>query len=359
MFAKSLSQTIVLTFFLLSSSRLPANAETQCPAPEQDLEKAPLRDSKKPERLRNETEDCAAESYFPFNPAPRCPVKEAKQSQDAWYSKTLDILRNPCCGPRDSAEKSPFAETIFMRENFLPRISDDVRKSIVAATISKDPDVVMDVTKSARSSDSAIERFSTNLVAAYALAKIDISNNIDTVSHLIEQLQKDINSIDYSTADVNFLSALLASARGQNKEALAQLDEALEKEKFFYNAALLAARTKLAEINNKPLIIRSQCRRNYKKLFNYLAVVLQVRPCPRQAVHAEIYLERGSRITTANGPLLAAKAYLAIVARKPAVAPGFIAKFLESADAPCQHYIQGKLGELLIEERSMNAPTGN
>jgi hypothetical protein len=75
--------------------------------------------------------------------------------------------------------------------------------------------------------------------------------------------------------------------------------------------------------------------------------MLALRPCPRQAVHIEVFLQRSFRKPETSAGLSAARVYLAILARQPQKAQDIFEDLTESDRLRCPKAIMQPLEDLV------------
>jgi len=159
-------------------------------------------------------------------------------------------------------------------------------------------------------------------------------------------MRNDAAALPYPSADIDFLSAHVALADGSPGKALAALDGALAKEPAFFAAAALAVRIATSEIDGRRHV-PAACRDGYSRLFEYLARLLDVRPCPRLAVHVENYLLSHLADPSQSPAFVSAQVYLALLARRADAARARLDALKALPRFSCQAEVAAELEETL------------
>jgi len=93
-------------------------------------------------------------------------------------------------------------------------------------------------------------------------------------------------------------------------------------------------------------------------LFEYLARLLEVRPCPRLAVHVENYLLSHLADPAQSPALIGAQVYLALLARRPDTARASLERLKALPRYSCQIDVAAELEETLGVASSHGTKTG-
>lgn len=268
---------------------------------------------------------------------------QSSEPEPCWVCDTL--RRQLACGGTcaHSSAHAPAGESVFLRRSVSLRLTEPVHRAIVAARISQSASFALEVTSAARRSPDAVERFAAAISAAYVLLKADASTHRQGILDLVSQLRQDEPAIGFSTADVDFIEATVAARDGAAARALKLLDAAVAKEADFFAALALAASLQLGETREALRQSATRCQAAHGRLFRYLARLMDTRPCPRQAVHVEVFLARQMREPQKDPVLAAAQVYLAVLARQPDRARSALERVRSATDHRCHQLVVDQL----------------
>ena len=281
---------------------------------------------------------------FPVTTIERERCRERPVKPPCNFCKVVECQLSRECGQGGGRSAAPTADTVFARRGREPDLPPNVRKALIAATLSQKPQLALELTASARSDPSPPIRYAATLTAALVILKSDQASHRAALEGLVSSLMRDAEGLPFPAADAEFLTAQIAAADGKPGKALQALDAALRKEPGFFAAAALATRLQAAQIDAERTS-GSACRQGFAKLFGYLARLLDSEPCPRLAIHVENYLLTFFADQRSSPAVLAAQVYLALLARRPPAAVERLEALSAAPRFDCQREVVEELSE--------------
>jgi hypothetical protein len=301
------------------------------------------------------TTGVSARQLFPIDLSPRGPEEELScgdcgtdSGGEDFVSVALEQLKRGCDPLADqSLGGNPYADSIIGRLSPSLAFDESQHQAMIAATLSQDPDLAFEYTAGLRESADPSLRYVGWLVPAYVVAKARRADYLERLGEILPRLARESSGLP--STDLDYLEAVLASGRGDDAAALSHIERALKTEPRFFNAILLGLRLRMETAVQAGSLGYRACDAAYRGLFRGLLALVDLTRCPLQASQSEIYLARMLRDPAISPPMLAARVYLGLMARKPKLARTALEHFDAIAELSCKRSISRALHRLLSE----------
>lgn len=278
-----------------------------------------------------------------LSPPPAPPEPQQRSALAAAAAEQVRLGCDPMA--QASATRNPFADTVIGRASLRLAVSEDQHRGIIAAVLSQDADYAFAQSASLRTADDNGLRYLGWLIPAYVLAKAQPQGYSVRLTGMLSSMTPLTERLPFSSADLDYLAAIAAEARGDPAQARLHIDQALLKEPDFYNAIVLGLRLRLLAITTSLKRYR-RCQSAFDALFVELLRLVGLTRCPLQASQSEVYLRRFLGDPARNPAFLAAQVYLGVIARKPEHAAAALARFDKLPAFACKAPVSDQLHAL-------------
>lgn len=291
-----------------------------------------------------------ATSNFLIDISPHFDHQQAPQAAAAsgFVARAIEQIELGC-DPRGGADpgENPYADTVIGR--ITPEITFDVdeRRAAIAATLAQDSNFAWSETAVLRASEVPGVRYLGWLIPAYAIAKAQRPGYLDTLSRLLPSLRQVAGTVHFSSADVDYLAAVVLNGRGETTQALGKIAAALAEEPQFYNAILFGMRLQIATIGKGGFSSYRSCAAAFDGLFDSLLTLVGLTRCPLQASQSEIYLRRFLVDPMHNPAFLASQVYLGLMSHKMDFSRKALDRFDTRVEIPCKKSVSDRLHQLI------------
>jgi hypothetical protein len=248
------------------------------------------------------------------------------------------------------------ADTVFMRyPNLLPKTSPEVLNQFAAASVSQNIDFKISLLESLIRSTSGVIKYRALLQLTIAILRSRAAN----YQARLPQYLQGMETIDLSTnpqaelikSDLSFIRAYLAFKQGDIENGLRQVNRAIVQDPKMLNARLLHTGLMVRQFDSQYRIgIRSsrQCHRLIDELFHSAGDIVDLSPCPHQAIAFALELDGWTKQSQVS--ILIAQAYLYKIARQDAYLSKLIErnipKKLDRLPSACTRYLLYTLNEI-------------
>ena len=303
----------------------------------------------------------SARALFPLDISPLASVEDrgARNREEGAGDFVAEALAQLDLGCDPLADQSlggnPYADSVIGRIGPELSFGEDEHRLVIAATLSQDPGQAFEYTAALRASSDPALRYVGWLVPAYAAAKSDPDTSRERLPELLRGMEREAPT-GLSVADLDYLRAVRDADRGDHGAALDHVERALSAEPQFFNALLLALRLRVVAAERDGARGFSACDAAYRGMFAHLVTLVGLTRCPLQASQAEIYLRRMFRDPEHAPSLLAARVYLGVLARRPALAANALERFDRVAEVSCKRGVSVALHRLLDEAARRSSP---
>lgn len=277
-------------------------------------------------------------------PCQRSGARATPAHQCEFCSKLSELVRRGCSV--ETANYSPYADSLFGRHDLAARFSEDARRRIMAATLAQDADIAQELTAPLRAAAEPSLRYAGNVVAAYAVLRSDRSDRYVLMNRFLAEMSTDETASGLPAADLYYLRALVALDNGQVADADKAAEQAVFLEPRFFSALALSVQLQLATTINATHSDSRTCYAHFRTLMVRMQRVMDLSPCLTLAAHLEVFLARRLNEPYEQGAFSVVQVYLALVSRSPKFAENRIAKF-ETAKSSCRTPVSLELRQWL------------
>lgn len=289
--------------------------------------------------------------YRPLPPAPKwavfCRIKKQIKEQ-----------RCICTSKKTQTDVEVSADTVFMRyRNLLPEtISPKVLNQFAAASVSQDIDSKISLLESLIQESNGVIKYRAYIQLAMAVLRSRAKNYQVRLPQYLQAME----TIDLSAhpqaellkSDLSFIRAYLAFERGDIEKGLQQINRAIVQDPQMLNARLLHTALLVRQFDSMYRAgIRNsrQCHNRIDELFHSTGNIVDLMPCPHQAIAFALELDgwtkKQNRVST-----LITHAYLYKIARQDTYLSKLIEQNipekLDRLPSACGNYLLAILNEI-------------
>lgn len=211
----------------------------------------------------------------------------------------------------------PYADTIFLRRGVDLPLSLEERRSLSLARLAQDPQVAETLLEPLLQSDLPDVRYAAALHLMLAVQSTQDNLAHTAVARSMKLMAAEAENISYPASDYLVLAAALEESKGNEREAIALLELAVDVDRRSYPALLALLTLHMEKARRNQTQGRTICRNAFNDVFSTLGQLLDLEPCRSQAAHTGVLLAREVSRPDQDAPYLAALAYLSTLSRRP------------------------------------------
>ena len=253
-------------------------------------------------------------------------------------------LSRGCVGRLDDA---PAADVVYLRQPGRYELPDATAAILSRAYAAADLAVATRQIAPLLSSDQADDRYAGGLFLAQRSLSLGAGFG-DVFQRGMSVMSAASEETSLPTSDADFLAALEARADGDRRAARDAIDRALTKEPRYLNALVIGLDIAVEEALKQQRRGRALCSRAYGDVLSYSAALMELSPCAHQSAHLDVFLTRQHADPDQVGPVLAARVYLMLIARRADLAEGHLRTLSQLQGVSCRSAVASQL-ERLIE----------
>ena len=231
------------------------------------------------------------------------------------------------CGSA-TAESAVFGDLLFMREGARGRgLDPEFERHLAAAYLSQDP-----ATARAHLAPDLAGSRERRALALTALAQIALRADASEADDSLAEARRAADAAGLVLADLDYLGAVRALARGDVDAARDSIDAALAAESDFFNARFLGLIVSLRRWTRGG---QRACAATLDAIFDDLSALLALSPCPVHAAYVDATLSTMRHVPADAVPVALIRFALALNANNPVAVAGARIRLEESrASAP-------------------------
>lgn len=230
--------------------------------------------------------------------------------------KLAEQLERGC----SATEDAPYADTIFLRRGLDLALPETVRARLALSALAETPSGAETVLGPLLSNTDPVTRYAAAVQLALVASRADALDA--PAGARAREVFAGIDTLPFPRSDALFFEALWLFDAGDPDAAISAAREAGALEPRFFNAHALVLRILMRAGAAVPGYgaDRATCQTEFARLFDALAAIADLEPCPRIAAHLEQFLARQLRDPAEAPGFAAAQVYLAVLGRQPGLA---------------------------------------